>query len=80
MNRLQWPEDQGYSGETSLQTAALHHGAWLSLKEIREVGRGKLSLHDNDTDQTKRTFQRALVHYDLKHESCVATQKHDFIH
>lgn len=82
MIRKQWTtttDDDGYSGETSLQTAALYHGAWLSLEAIRDAGRGELLIHDVETEATRQTFRRALEHYGFEYEFCTAEHKEDFV-
>jgi hypothetical protein len=35
--RFQWNANSGYCGETSVQTALLRYGAWMSVFDIREV-------------------------------------------
>ena len=36
-SRVQWTANQGYCGETSVQTALLRYGAWMSVFDIRAV-------------------------------------------
>lgn len=38
--RLQWPNNNGYCGETSLQMAGLYYGAWISQYAARAAGGG----------------------------------------
>lgn len=45
--RLQWDDNNGYCGETSIQTLALYYGAWISQKTIRDIGGGEILLGDN---------------------------------
>lgn len=45
--RLQWPNDHGYCGETSLQAIGLYYGAWISQKVIRETAGGEMLLGAN---------------------------------
>ena len=35
--RFQWNANSGYCGETSVQTALMRYGAWMSVFDIREV-------------------------------------------
>ena len=42
--RLQWSNDHGYCGETSLQSIALYYGAWISQRVARQAGGGELLL------------------------------------
>ena len=36
--RLQWDNNYGYCGETSIQMSALYYGAWVSQYVVRAVG------------------------------------------
>jgi len=46
--REQWPNNGGYCGETSLQSIALHYGAWISQDVVRNVAGGELLLGVNE--------------------------------
>lgn len=55
--RLQWPDYNGYCGETSVQMSALYYGAWISQYAARAAGGGtqkdgQLLLPFNITDPT----------------------------
>ncbi len=58
--RLQWKTDGGFCGEASLQTAALHYGAWISQGLIRKAAGGELLLGVNEG--------KALKAFRLTHE------------
>jgi hypothetical protein len=45
--RLQWSRDGGYCGETSIQTAALQYGIWVSQEEVRRLAGGEVLLGVN---------------------------------
>lgn len=47
--REQWPNDGGYCGETSLQSIALHFGAWISQEIVRKAAGGEMLLGVNDS-------------------------------
>ncbi|CAF4311410.1 unnamed protein product, partial [Adineta steineri] len=42
--RLQWANDNGYCGETALQSIGLYYGAWISQKLIRDINKGEYLL------------------------------------
>lgn len=45
--RVQWPNDGGYCGETSIQSIGLYYGAWISQAVARDAAGGELLLGDN---------------------------------
>jgi hypothetical protein len=45
--RLQWPNDHGYCGETSMQAIGLYYGAWISQDLARRVAGGEVLLGVN---------------------------------
>ncbi|WP_394849591.1 C39 family peptidase [Pendulispora brunnea] len=47
--REQWRNGHGYCGETSLQSIALHYGAWVSQQVVRDAAGGELLLAVNET-------------------------------
>ena len=46
--RLQWDNDNGYCGETSVQMAALFYGNYISQDVCRTVAGGELLIAEND--------------------------------
>ncbi len=48
-SRIQWPNDHGYCGETSIQSIALYYGAWISQAVVRDVAGSEVLLGDNET-------------------------------
>ena len=53
--RFQWNANSGYCGETSVQTALLRYGAWMSVFDIREV---IALVQPKLVDPTKTTTQQ----------------------
>lgn len=52
--RIQWPNDGGYCGETSIQSIGLYYGAWISQAVARDVAGGEVLLGDNEEDALDR--------------------------
>ena len=53
--RFQWNANSGYCGETSVQTALMRYGAWMSVFDIREV---IAVVQPKLVDPTKTTTQQ----------------------
>jgi hypothetical protein len=47
--RLQWPNANGYCGETSIQMCGLYYGSYISQQLCRTVAGGEVLIHLNDT-------------------------------
>jgi hypothetical protein len=47
--RLQWPNANGYCGETSIQMCGLYYGNYISQEVCRTVAGGEVLIHLNDT-------------------------------
>ncbi len=48
--RLQWENDNGYCGETAIQTAALYFGTYLSQDLARQIAGEELIVSENDDE------------------------------
>lgn len=58
-NRLQWANNDGYCGETSIQSAALTHGVWVSQQKARDLG---AKLAPNPPEDSKYPGELLLAH------------------
>src|ERR1700756_4413968 len=47
--RIQWPNNDGYCGENSIQMCGLYYGDYISEGLCRNVGGGELLIYVNDT-------------------------------
>ncbi|CAF1050248.1 unnamed protein product [Adineta steineri] len=62
--RLQWDNDNGYCGETALQSIDLYYGAWISQQLIRNINEGEYLFQPvsfNDHRDPWRTL--TLLHF-----------------
>jgi hypothetical protein len=51
---MQWENDNGYCGETSVQSIALYNGAWVSQQTVRTLAGGELLLGVNADKALKK--------------------------
>ncbi|MGP8217072.1 MAG: T9SS type A sorting domain-containing protein [Bacteroidia bacterium] len=47
--RIQWPNNDGYCGENSIQMCGLYYGNYISEVVVRDVAGGELLVYVNDT-------------------------------
>lgn len=59
--RLQWENDHGYCGETSIQAIGLYYGVWVSQKVVRDLAGGELLLGVNET----RALEKLKLDYEV---------------
>ncbi|CAF1141238.1 unnamed protein product [Adineta ricciae] len=63
-SRLQWDHDNGFCGETAIQSIGLYYGAWLSQKLVRTINQGEYLMQrvsDDDCRDPLRTL--SILHF-----------------
>ncbi|CAF3497419.1 unnamed protein product [Rotaria sp. Silwood1] len=62
--RLQWENNNGYCGETSIQAFGLYYGAWISQKLVRDINHGEYLLQKLSTDDRRNpTNTLTVLHF-----------------
>jgi hypothetical protein len=62
--RIQWPNANGYCGETSVQSIALYYGTWVSQQLARTLAGGTQVLIGTNSPQVLQALNLAFTQWD----------------